>query len=1010
MEAKPSFTQYRAPPAQPDSPFSSPASKPDEADHLNNQPSSGTLGSAGGPSRKRVRGHGYSSSWNGGSLQQHYYQQQQQQQQLRQQQQRHPQRNSLGHVPGLSEVEPDTSPSDPGADISPQNPPSGSFGPAIQSLSLGGDYGQASNLATLFPDLFPDSDFTKQQANEPWAGANEPFGPSAFRPAIHPPTEEEQQRAREQVRKDLAGVDERALKGPLRDIMQQRDVFPAAGLGAWPGVADQVNAGQPPAATGPNTYAGSAAQQAILFPSSSNPSVAFNGGQRSWQPKTPQRPSQGRRRSSSLDLGTAPASQGWSGQPTNSLNAFDLQGLAAQGYGNQFQPRGGPGETTPTGAFNPAAMPNGNPVARRVMTRDRSGQTVSPQEAFLDYNTVESAMSGAQGATSNVGGMQSLFAPVPASITDALAGDGVGIGKGGGMGQFGGLKHSSRFLGSSLDDGGQLTPKASDAPFSVEPTPPLTIGSSSGSGGSRDASMMPPSPCSGEGKPKQRTLSADTQITRQNGSQSSGLSLFSPTDSQTTSTDDDDEDERPYAPPQGAQLRGQGQEQYPFPNLKSGGGSSSTLSGALGSGQADTLSGALGENRGANSWAHVRQEPWAKGRGGPRFSAVSTSSSDSEDNERDVRRGGGGGGAGAGGLPEWSRGQKGAPGGGGARPVKGTFLGGYGYMPGSAESGLSYTGPPQASQASTTSSQSECDKHREAQSDRDVDRISPSIRSSAKTINLPGERKAERERSRDGRAPRDGAASAAVRAADEGEKEDDEDEGEDAAAISTEESEYEDEEMDDGSGRAAGGGAGGARRDGSVAGQPRKAGRGQAKKRRRKTTARGGLGGKAIPAHVGGPRRSNTPLIRKGSSTSFNAQGTTGSTGRTTHTSLQAQAQAGSPHTHGTGHVPGGHTTSSGLTKCDYLSPLNGSICGTEFHRPYDLARHRETIHAREEAQLVRQGKLSLENCVVLGKEVDPSKSASTVEWRCDGKNGCGGVFSRKDALIRHRRIRGHGK
>jgi hypothetical protein len=92
-----------------------------------------------------------------------------------------------------------------------------------------------------------------------------------------------------------------------------------------------------------------------------------------------------------------------------------------------------------------------------------------------------------------------------------------------------------------------------------------------------------------------------------------------------------------------------------------------------------------------------------------------------------------------------------------------------------------------------------------------------------------------------------------------------------------------------------------------------------------------------------------------------------------------------------------------GTTKCDYISPITGAECQTAFHRPYDLARHRETIHAREEAGFVRDGKLSLDACVVLGKEVDPKKSTAVVEWKC---KECGANFSRKDAMLRHERLR----
>ena len=57
--------------------------------------------------------------------------------------------------------------------------------------------------------------------------------------------------------------------------------------------------------------------------------------------------------------------------------------------------------------------------------------------------------------------------------------------------------------------------------------------------------------------------------------------------------------------------------------------------------------------------------------------------------------------------------------------------------------------------------------------------------------------------------------------------------------------------------------------------------------------------------------------------------------------------------------------------------------CGVVFKRPYDLARHKETIHG-----------VALEG-----------KAPRKTDWKCEE---CDGSFSRKDALIRHARIRGH--
>lgn len=96
-------------------------------------------------------------------------------------------------------------------------------------------------------------------------------------------------------------------------------------------------------------------------------------------------------------------------------------------------------------------------------------------------------------------------------------------------------------------------------------------------------------------------------------------------------------------------------------------------------------------------------------------------------------------------------------------------------------------------------------------------------------------------------------------------------------------------------------------------------------------------------------------------------------------------------------------TPPAGVIRCDYVSPVTHIPCGTVFHRMYDLARHRITLHLREEAQLVKEGRLSVEDSVVLGKEVDVKKALSELEWAC---RVCGAVFSRKDAMLRHERLR----
>ena len=146
----------------------------------------------------------------------------------------------------------------------------------------------------------------------------------------------------------------------------------------------------------------------------------------------------------------------------------------------------------------------------------------------------------------------------------------------------------------------------------------------------------------------------------------------------------------------------------------------------------------------------------------------------------------------------------------------------------------------------------------------------------------------------------------------------------------------------------------------------------------------------------GGTKTKTTSTSKKTTKARKNNNGATAR--RKKRNSHDADSQAKNKHS----------SNHAGLTVCDYISPMTGEECGTEFHRPYDLSRHRETIHAREEATLLRQGKITKEQCVVLYKEVDPAKSLATVEWRCDGPNGCGVLFSRKDALLRHRRIRNH--
>ncbi|KAI7965486.1 hypothetical protein MJO29_001234 [Puccinia striiformis f. sp. tritici] len=72
----------------------------------------------------------------------------------------------------------------------------------------------------------------------------------------------------------------------------------------------------------------------------------------------------------------------------------------------------------------------------------------------------------------------------------------------------------------------------------------------------------------------------------------------------------------------------------------------------------------------------------------------------------------------------------------------------------------------------------------------------------------------------------------------------------------------------------------------------------------------------------------------------------------------------------------------TGPIMCGHVDDKTGEKCETMFKRPYDLARHKETIHDSEGP----------------GGDRKP-------QWKC---GQCGGKFSRKDALIRHCRTRNH--
>lgn len=74
---------------------------------------------------------------------------------------------------------------------------------------------------------------------------------------------------------------------------------------------------------------------------------------------------------------------------------------------------------------------------------------------------------------------------------------------------------------------------------------------------------------------------------------------------------------------------------------------------------------------------------------------------------------------------------------------------------------------------------------------------------------------------------------------------------------------------------------------------------------------------------------------------------------------------------------PASGSTTGGTLRCTHVGPEGR--CATFFRRPYDLERHKETIHGEG--------------------------AGGKVEWVC---KTCQGSFSRRDALLRHSRIRGH--
>ncbi|PWN22305.1 hypothetical protein BCV69DRAFT_281311 [Microstroma glucosiphilum] len=1147
---KPSFTQYRAGPgsieagaAGGESPFSSPASRLEDdfgGPSSVGSHGSGTLSNTTGlPNRKRQRpngsGHGASSSTsslssalnptgtprsrsNNPSHQSPTGHHNQALPPSRRRSHPHPNSHQRSSITGLSDL---AGPIEDWnlADTSPRNPPSGSFGPLLGSLSLGGD-GKEELLPSLFPELQGDSGSNASQGST--TSFRNAFSPPQSRssgvtpssssrsllsdtgPVQMDPTPAQEALARQQVRQDLAGVDQRALRGPLRALAQsamgqqqgQQQPSLQSGSGGSSEIGEGISdaemesalraavdnfvaesesgryglngnarapgAGDRSASLGAlqdstsafSGYDGSGltqAQLSLLFPGVlSNLPAAGNANDRSFgvtpnqlqgsqqqsasqqgRTQAPRPPPGPRRRSSSFDSSFLPVSRpwfsqsppqgqgslqgsnapggigmgqgtGWTGLPTNSFNASDLSGQYASNIAAALMASG--------------AAQGQWPPSRRPMTRDRSGLTVSPQETFLDFKGIENTLQ-------NGGWQGSLFSTAPQGIDQVLAG-----GAGGGSGS--GVVPKPQLL-----RGDTVKPSLQQQQQQQQQLQQL--------GGVND-----------KGGPLKSDSSA-----------SSGMSVFSPVGSDAT-PDTDDEDEKVFSIPPSTG--------FPEPlNYEA-------LAKQLQQQQQSSQQRNSNLNRSAGPSLPGRSHPQGGygGLGAPRFLASSSSSSESEDDmptdadSRGFPRFNGANARDFGQAPPallqdqppsgFSPGQGGI--GSAQPPVRGRGLqGGYGYMPGSAESGLaidpSFEGaskshphlPNLNTSSSTTNgafgtaplsaaSLNAMDFSSGAQS-QDEERLSPSIRSTAQVISPPHQQQQtqaqqqQQQRRQAGDAgrratggltgqqqqqfgrqqvkagyggyPLPHAATSSPKkqrraslAVSEGSQssaswqseEDDEDaEGEededddDAATADSDVSNFSDE-----------GGAGASKKKKK---QPikksggRAAGQQQQQQKGGRTTA---AANKARRSGTGGGGGGSGPMYGHSLSSPESQNQALGHSAGSTTAALAAAAASGGVSQHG-------H-----LTVCEYLSPLTGARCGTEFHRPYDLARHRETIHAKEEAALVRQGKLSKSQCRVLYVEVDPEKSQATQEWKCDGRSGCGSVFSRKDALQRHRRLRGH--
>ncbi|KAJ9474614.1 Protein RPN4 [Pseudozyma hubeiensis] len=875
--------------------------------------------------------------------------------------------------------------------ITPPDPPSGSLGAPMHDLSLG--------------DSMPSAKYEPESAASALAS-----------PATAAMTREQQERVKAQIRAELAGVDTRAFKGPLRDILQKHDYTPRPSdmqTSPLSASSDPMQAGVAPSFSLFPDY--EVAGQSQAQPGRPIKREAQDpADQNEEMPPVAQRPVELRKRSSTFEGGFGPMSYpparhsqnylpDWARQSQSSQASRDSQ--SQQFRTSQHSPQSQHSQTSPhqqrphmpppimsqsqlAQRGGPVSMSSADPVGapvsgyspgpRRALKRESSGLTVSPQEAFLDYDDVENALSH-----SGLGKMPSLFATVPPGLSDSKSGSSLYSGSQSGS-------NTPRM--TSQQNVPRARSSTGEPSYAVRPAPM-----------SRNDTARPhhyqnqkrPGPTAqqptGGRSPYPGHSDGRGSVSQESGSQSS---LFSPVDSGDTISTDDDEDERPYYPPnmRPSMIRGGPSSLYLNYPTKSDGrvpASPSAMPPRPLMGKERTSSA------GSGAWSHVRNEPWAFRQAHmqhPRFSDVSASSSDSED-DRNGRRGAYGQrqeaeyhsrqaypshhhhhqGSGAHMHPYHSQSPHSRYAQPGPRPphrpslgghqsssesVDDTddrhgrpsypssrmddrylppprinmpgALGGYGYIPGSQESGLSVNAGTAAAGAGSSP---------------DEDSLSPSIRSSAQASDPRGKGAAEigappplltsRQPGPAAKVQKPSAAASTPSSGDSLPIKDDRVEASGA-----------EEEDETGTNSVTGDGD-----ESDYEGSPES------------TSANASKKAAARSAPKASKPRTSTDNTAKPSAT----------------------------------------VAADGTTQCDYVSPITGIACQTAFHRPYDLARHRETIHAREEAGFMREGKLKLEDCVVLGKEVDPKKSTAVVEWKC---KTCGANFSRKDAMLRHERLR----